>query len=104
MISIRLEDHAVNRFPAAPPGQYVTLRIRPDGDGRSVLRNYSPAGPPGAAHYRFTVKREPTASLRPDSRYRRSPADSTSSTAATVPDPCTSNAANVLACNMSAPP
>jgi ferredoxin-NADP reductase/MOSC domain-containing protein YiiM len=58
VISIRLEDPDGAALPAARPGQYLTLRIRPGDDQRSVLRNYSLSGPPGAGSYRITVKRE----------------------------------------------
>ena len=54
VISIRFEDPDGAALPAALPGQYLTLRVRP-----SVLRNYSMSGPPGAGYYRVTVKREP---------------------------------------------
>ncbi len=58
VISIRLDapDHAP--LPAARPGQYLTLRLRPDNQERSVLRNYSMSGAPDAGYYRITVKRE----------------------------------------------
>jgi ferredoxin-NADP reductase/MOSC domain-containing protein YiiM len=56
VISIRLEDPGGAALPAARPGQYLTVRIQPE--GRSVLRNYSMSGPPGAGAYRITVKRE----------------------------------------------
>ena len=56
VISIRLEDPGGAALPAARPGQYLTVRIQPE--GRSVLRNYSMSGPPGAGSYRITVKRE----------------------------------------------
>src|SRR5512133_3011780 len=58
VISIRLEDPDGAPLPPAQPGQYLTLRIRPDDDSASVLRNYSLSGPPDAGHYRITVKRE----------------------------------------------
>ena len=58
-ISIRLEDPAGAALPAARPGQYLTVRVQPDQRPRPVLRNYSLSGPPGAAYYRITVKREP---------------------------------------------
>ena len=58
VISIRLEDPDGAQLPGARPGQYVTLRVRPDADHVSVLRNYSLSGPPGAGYYRITVKRE----------------------------------------------
>jgi ferredoxin-NADP reductase len=34
------------------------VRIQPRGEARSVLRNYSLSGPPGAGYYRITVKHE----------------------------------------------
>ena len=58
VISIRLEDPKGAPLPAAGPGQYLTLRVQPDARQRSVLRNYSLSGPPGAGYYRVTVKRE----------------------------------------------
>jgi ferredoxin-NADP reductase/MOSC domain-containing protein YiiM/ferredoxin len=58
-ISIRLEDPGGAPLPAARPGQYLTLRVQPDKPQRTVLRNYSLSGPPGADYYRVTVKREP---------------------------------------------
>jgi ferredoxin-NADP reductase/MOSC domain-containing protein YiiM/ferredoxin len=58
VISIRLEDPDGAALPAARPGQYLTLRIQPEDGQRSLLRNYSLSGPPGAGFYRFTVKRE----------------------------------------------
>ena len=58
VISIRLEDPGGAALPPARPGQYLTLRIRPENEPRSVLRNYSMSGPPGAGYYRITVKRE----------------------------------------------
>jgi ferredoxin-NADP reductase/MOSC domain-containing protein YiiM len=58
VISIRLDDPGGDPLPAARPGQYLTLRLRPDGQERSLLRNYSLSGPPGAGYYRVTVKHE----------------------------------------------
>jgi ferredoxin-NADP reductase/MOSC domain-containing protein YiiM len=58
VISVRLEDPGGAALPAARPGQYLTLRIQPENEQRSVLRNYSLSGPPGAGYYRITVKRE----------------------------------------------
>src|ERR1700761_6130640 len=40
-ISIRLEDPTGAPVPAARPGQYLTLRVQPEGQPRAVLRNYS---------------------------------------------------------------
>ena len=59
VVSIRLEDPAGAALPPARPGQYLTLRVQPDEQKRSLLRNYSLSGPPAAAYYRVSVKREP---------------------------------------------
>jgi ferredoxin-NADP reductase/MOSC domain-containing protein YiiM/ferredoxin len=56
--SIRLEDPGGAPVPAARPGQYLTLRVAPRKGQRSLLRNYSLSGPPGANYYRISVKRE----------------------------------------------
>jgi ferredoxin-NADP reductase len=45
-------------LPAARPGQYLTVRVQPDIEHRSLLRNYSLSGPPDSGYYRITVKRE----------------------------------------------
>jgi ferredoxin-NADP reductase/MOSC domain-containing protein YiiM/ferredoxin len=58
VISIRLEDPDGAPLPPAGPGQYLTLRLQPDNQQRSLLRNYSLSGPPDAGYYRVTVKRE----------------------------------------------
>jgi ferredoxin-NADP reductase/MOSC domain-containing protein YiiM len=58
VISVRLADPGGAALPPARPGQYLTLRIEPGNGRRSVLRNYSMSGPPGAGYYRITVKRE----------------------------------------------
>ncbi len=59
VISIRLDDPHGAALPAARPGQYLTLRVKPDEQQRSVLRNYSLSGLPEAGYYRITVKHEP---------------------------------------------
>ena len=58
VISIRLEDPEGAPLPAARPGQWLTLRVEPGKQQRSVLRNYSLSGPPDGGYYRITVKRE----------------------------------------------
>ena len=59
VISISLADQDGGPIPPAGPGQYLTVRLHPGTHERSVLRNYSLSGPPGADYYRITVKREP---------------------------------------------
>ncbi len=58
VISISLEDPDGRPLPPARPGQYLTVRVQPDTHERSLLRNYSLSGPPGAHDYRMTIKRE----------------------------------------------
>src|SRR3954452_16334134 len=58
VISVGIEDPDGAPLPAARPGQYLTVRVQPDIEQRSLLRNYSLSGPPGAGFYRITVKRE----------------------------------------------
>ncbi|MDX6578991.1 MAG: hypothetical protein QOJ47_540, partial [Gaiellales bacterium] len=41
VISIQLEDADRAPLPPARPGQYLTVRIQPDPEQRSLLRNYS---------------------------------------------------------------
>ena len=59
VVSIRLADPDGAPLPPARPGQYLTLRVQPDEEQRSILRNYSLSGPPDAGDYRISVKREP---------------------------------------------
>jgi ferredoxin-NADP reductase/MOSC domain-containing protein YiiM len=58
VISIRLADPGNQPLPAARPGQYLTVRVRPGADQPSVLRTYSMSGSPNAGSYRISVKRE----------------------------------------------
>jgi ferredoxin-NADP reductase/MOSC domain-containing protein YiiM/ferredoxin len=59
VISIGLEGLDGAALPAALPGQYLTVRLKPDNAARSVLRTYSLSGVPDAGCYRIAVKREP---------------------------------------------
>jgi ferredoxin-NADP reductase/MOSC domain-containing protein YiiM/ferredoxin len=57
--SVRLADPDGVPVPPALPGQFLTVRLRPDPDGRPLLRSYSLSGRPGDDTYRVSVKREP---------------------------------------------
>lgn len=46
-------------LPAALPGQFLGVRLRPDPQASPVIRNYSLSGRPGAETYRISVKQEP---------------------------------------------
>lgn len=40
------------------PGQYITVRVQPEGEEYTHIRHYSLSSAPGQSHYRITVKRE----------------------------------------------
>jgi len=46
-------------LPAALPGQYVVLRLRPDANGPFLFRSYSLSGAISTDRYRISVKLEP---------------------------------------------
>ncbi len=48
--------------PAVAPGQYLTLRVRPDADAQPLTRSYSLSDLVDARGYRISVKREGAAS------------------------------------------
>lgn len=45
-------------LPAALPGQFVTVRLRPGPGDTPLVRSYSLSGAPGTGSYRISVKRE----------------------------------------------
>ena len=59
VISVRLVP--TDGEPAAPalPGQFLTVRLRPDPATAPLLRTYSLSGAPNSESYRISVKREP---------------------------------------------
>ncbi len=59
VISVRLEP--ADGEPAVPalPGQFLTLRLRPDPAAAPLLRTYSLSSTPNTESYRISVKREP---------------------------------------------
>jgi ferredoxin-NADP reductase/MOSC domain-containing protein YiiM/ferredoxin len=59
VISVRLTP--ADGEPAAParPGQFLTIRLRPDPNGVPLLRTYSLSEVPNSESYRISVKREP---------------------------------------------
>jgi ferredoxin-NADP reductase/MOSC domain-containing protein YiiM/ferredoxin len=59
VFSIVLASADREPLPAALPGQYLGIRLRPDPQGPPVIRNYSLSGRPGAETYRISVKQEP---------------------------------------------
>jgi ferredoxin-NADP reductase len=59
VISVYLADPDGAAVPAAWPGQFLTVRLNAVPGEKPLLRSYSLSGPPGAASYRISVKREP---------------------------------------------
>jgi ferredoxin-NADP reductase/MOSC domain-containing protein YiiM/ferredoxin len=59
VISVRLAS--ADGEPAAPalPGQFLTVRLRPDPAAAALLRTYSLSSAPNSESYRISVKREP---------------------------------------------
>jgi ferredoxin-NADP reductase/MOSC domain-containing protein YiiM len=58
VVSLSLEATDRSPLPAALPGQFLVLRLRPTPDGAPILRNYSMSGEPGTGTYRVSVKQE----------------------------------------------
>ena len=59
---------AAESTPVAAPGQYLTLRVRPDVDVRQLTRSYSLSDLPDERGYRISVKCEGAASRYLDER------------------------------------
>jgi ferredoxin-NADP reductase/MOSC domain-containing protein YiiM len=57
--SVRLADPDGVPVPAALPGQFLTVRLRPGTGSPALVRSYSLSGRPGDAEYRISVKQEP---------------------------------------------
>jgi ferredoxin-NADP reductase/MOSC domain-containing protein YiiM/ferredoxin len=57
--SFQLEPDGVARADAPLPGQFLTVRLRPDAGDAPVLRCYSLSALPDPRRYRISVKREP---------------------------------------------
>ncbi len=58
MISVHLADPGGTPVPAAQPGQFLSLRLRPGHGAHPLLRSYSLSGDPGANTYRISVEEE----------------------------------------------
>jgi ferredoxin-NADP reductase/MOSC domain-containing protein YiiM len=58
VFSLVLAPEGDKPLVAAFPGQFVVLRIHPDGGAAPLLRSYSLSDAPGTDHYRVSVKEE----------------------------------------------
>ncbi|MFK4145099.1 MOSC domain-containing protein [Streptomyces sp. NPDC004065] len=59
VFSLYLADPDGSPLPAARPGQFLTVRVRPAGGASPLIRSYSLSGEPGTGTYRISVKAEP---------------------------------------------
>ncbi|MFJ3233884.1 MOSC domain-containing protein [Streptomyces sp. NPDC086787] len=59
VLSLTLTAPDGTPLPAALPGQFLTVKVRPDARAAALVRGYSLSGPPDAGSYRISVKREP---------------------------------------------
>jgi ferredoxin-NADP reductase/MOSC domain-containing protein YiiM len=62
VLSLSMRHPDGQQLPAALPGQYVVLRLRPAGGSAPLFRSYSLSGPPSTERYRISVKIEPNGS------------------------------------------
>ncbi|MGW5306090.1 MOSC domain-containing protein [Streptomyces griseoluteus] len=59
VFSLRLAAADGSPLPAARPGQFITVKVRPGGEAPPLVRSYSLSGEPGTSTYRISVKVEP---------------------------------------------
>jgi ferredoxin-NADP reductase/MOSC domain-containing protein YiiM len=59
VLSLTLQSPDGRALPAALPGQYVAVRLRPSADSPPLFRSYSLSGPVSTQRYRISVKVEP---------------------------------------------
>jgi ferredoxin-NADP reductase/MOSC domain-containing protein YiiM/ferredoxin len=59
VVSVRLVPLDGEAVVPAPPGQFLTVRLRPGPAAAPLVRTYSLSGAPDAESYRISVKREP---------------------------------------------
>jgi ferredoxin-NADP reductase/MOSC domain-containing protein YiiM len=58
IVSLILTSPDGGPLPAPLPGQFLVVRLQPDPGAAPLLRSYSLSGPPGADHYRISIKQE----------------------------------------------
>jgi ferredoxin-NADP reductase/MOSC domain-containing protein YiiM len=59
VLSFTLQSPEGHSLPAALPGQYIVLRLKPSAGGPLLFRSYSLSGPLSTERYRISVKIEP---------------------------------------------
>lgn len=63
--SFYLSPQDQSAISAYLPGQYITVRVKPEGEEYTHIRHYSLSAAPGQPYYRITVKREDAATDKP---------------------------------------
>ncbi|WP_322940988.1 MOSC and FAD-binding oxidoreductase domain-containing protein [Actinacidiphila paucisporea] len=59
VFSLSLAAADGSALPDALPGQFLTVKVQPEGDVPPLIRSYSLSGEPGTGTYRISVKVEP---------------------------------------------
>jgi ferredoxin-NADP reductase/ferredoxin len=59
VLSISMRGADDQPLPPGLPGQFVVVRLQPEGAGRPLFRSYSLSGAASTEHYRISVKIEP---------------------------------------------
>jgi ferredoxin-NADP reductase/MOSC domain-containing protein YiiM/ferredoxin len=59
VLSLTMQSADGHALPAALPGQYVVVRLKPAASGAMLFRSYSLSGPLSTERYRISVKIEP---------------------------------------------
>jgi ferredoxin-NADP reductase/ferredoxin len=59
VVSLELDAEDGRSLPRPVAGQFVTVKLAPEGGAPPLVRSYSLSGPPDGATYRITVKVEP---------------------------------------------
>ncbi|MEU7629294.1 MOSC and FAD-binding oxidoreductase domain-containing protein [Nocardia sp. NPDC049220] len=59
VFSLHLAAAGGSALPAALPGQFLTVKVQPEGGVPPLIRSYSLSGEPGHGSYRISVKVEP---------------------------------------------
>ncbi|HTJ24647.1 MAG TPA: MOSC and FAD-binding oxidoreductase domain-containing protein [Candidatus Limnocylindria bacterium] len=59
VVSVELEAPSGAVLPIPLPGQFVVVRLQPEGSATPVMRSFSLCGPPSSTQYRLGIKCEP---------------------------------------------
>lgn len=63
--SFYLKPEDGQRISSYEPGQYITVRVKPEGEEHTHIRHYTLSEAPGQPYYKISVKREDAAENKP---------------------------------------